>query len=111
MLSVSALLGFVQYRYRERPEVFAQWRVVHVGGTAGALQLIALSTIWKNLDPARTWATWLGAGIIVATWAFFVGPLMRALGQRRVARIMNFVGAAIAVPAYLSLPAAIVLVS
>jgi len=29
LLSISALLGFVQERHRESPEAFARWRVVH----------------------------------------------------------------------------------
>ena len=104
LLSISALCGFVQYRYRERPEAFAHWRVVHAGGTAGAVQLIALYAIWGHLGINGTWATCLSNGLIIATWAFFLGPLARAVGQPRTARIVNSVGAVVAVPAYLLLP-------
>lgn len=107
LLSVSALCGFVQYRYRERPESFAQWRVVHAGGTAGAVQLIALYAIWGHLGIRGTWATCLSSGLIIATWAFFVGPLARAVGQPRIARIVNSAGTVVAIPAYLSLPASL----
>jgi hypothetical protein len=104
LLSISALLGFVQYRYREQPERFAHWRVVHAGGTAGAVQLVALSAIWERLGAGGAWATFLSSGLIIATWAFFLGPLARALGQPRTARMINTVGAIVAVPAYLSVP-------
>src|SRR5438132_860001 len=49
LLAVSALLGFVQHRHRERPDMFARWRVVHNGGTAGAVQLLALGAVWGRL--------------------------------------------------------------
>jgi len=105
LLSASALLGFVQYRYRERAEAFSHWRVVHSGGTAGAVQLLALCAIWGHLGIKGTWATWLSLGLIIATWAFFLGPLARAVGRPRTARIINRVGGAVAVPAYVLLPA------
>jgi hypothetical protein len=107
LLSVSALLGFVQYRYRDRPEAFARWRVVHAGGTAGAVQLIVLYAIWGHLGAKGIWATCLSTGLIISTWAFFLGPLALALGQRRTARIINSVGAVVALPAYLALPVAL----
>jgi hypothetical protein len=104
MLSVSVLLGFVQYRHRERPESFGRWRVVHAGGTAGAVQLLALSAVWDRFGSSGTWATLLVVGLILATWAFFLGPLARALGWPRIADAINRVGAVVAVPAYLGLP-------
>src|SRR2546430_967583 len=42
LLAIAALPGFVQERHRDVPEEFARWRVVHAGGTAGAVQLLAL---------------------------------------------------------------------
>jgi hypothetical protein len=108
LLSISALLGFVQHRYRERPEAFAHWRAVHAGGTAGAVQLLALSAIWERFGMKGPWATSLVAGLIFATWAFFVGPLARALGRIRIANMINNLGAVVAVPAYLALPIALV---
>jgi hypothetical protein len=104
LLTSSALLGFVQYRHRERPDTFARWRVVHAGGTAGAVQLLALSAIWERFGMKGTLAAFLATGLIFATWAFFLGPLARAVGQIRMANTINSVGAVVAVPAYLALP-------
>jgi hypothetical protein len=104
LLSVSALIGFVQYRYREHPETFARWRVVHAGGTAGAVQLIALAAVWGLLRIDGFWATGLSAGLVIATWAFFLGPLAGALGHGRAAQMINRAGAVVAVPAYVLLP-------
>jgi len=53
LLSISALLGFVQERHRDSPEAFARWRVVHAGGAAGAVQLIALAAVWGQFDAGR----------------------------------------------------------
>ena len=108
LLSISAVLGFVQYRHRERPDTFALWRVVHAGGTAGAVQLLALSAIWERFGPKGAWVTFLVAGLIFATWAFFLGPLARALGWPRTANVINSVGAVVALPAYLALPVILV---
>jgi len=108
LLSISALLGFVQHRYRVRPEAFARWRVVHVGGTAGAIQLIVLSAVWESLAARGAWGACLSTGLIVATWAFFLGPLARALGRRRAAATINALGAVVALPTYLALPLAFV---
>ena len=104
LLSTSALLGFVQYRHRELPDAFARWRVVHAGGTAGAVQLLALSAIWERFGSTGAWATFLVTGLIFATWAFFLGPLARALGWPRIANVINGMGAIVALPAYLALP-------
>jgi hypothetical protein len=104
LLTASALLGFVQHRHRERPETFARWRVVHAGGTAGAVQLLALSAIWERFGIKGAWSVFLASGLIFATWAFFLGPLARALGRTRTADLINRVGAVVAVPAYLALP-------
>jgi hypothetical protein len=109
LLASSALLGFVQYRHRERPETFAHWRVVHAGGTAGAVQLLALSAIWERFGMKGAWAAFLVTGLIFATWAFFLGPLARALGRTRTANLINRMGAVVALPAYLALPIALVL--
>src|SRR5688500_10354423 len=61
LLSISALLGFVQERHRESPETFARWRVVHAGGAAGAVQLIALAAVWSQLT-ATGWRAILPLG-------------------------------------------------
>jgi len=42
--------------------------------------------------------------VALATWAFFVGPLLRVLGADRGARLVNLAGALVALPSYLALP-------
>ena len=108
LLAASALLGFVQHRHRERPEVFAQWRVVHAGGTAGAVQLLALSAVWGHFGRGPGF-TLLAAGLVMATIALFLGPLARALNLRRTAAVLLAAGAAVALPSYLALPLVLVL--
>jgi len=103
LLAVSALLGFVQERYRESPELFARWRVVHAGGTAGAVQLLALAAVWERFGD-HGWNGALAWGLIVASWAFFLGPLSRAISQPLAARWINTFGAIVALPTYLLLP-------
>jgi hypothetical protein len=105
LLAVSALLGFAQARTSQNPESFARWRVVHNGGTAGAVQLLALAAVWHRLASGRPWTVVLAWGLIFATWAFFLGPLARALGRPRLASGINILGAVAAVPAYAGLPA------
>jgi predicted nucleic acid-binding Zn ribbon protein len=104
LLTVSALVGFVQERYREEPAASARWRVVHAGGTAGAVQLLALAAVWQRFLARGPWTALVAVGLIFSTWAFFVGPLARATGHGRVARSINGVGALVAFPAYLALP-------
>jgi hypothetical protein len=104
LLATSALLGFVQHRHRDRPDTFARWRVVHVGGTVGAVQLLALSAIWEPFGTKGAWATSLAAGLIFATWAFFLGPLAQAVGRPQIATVIIKMGALVALPAYLALP-------
>lgn len=108
LLSVAALLGFAQHHARHHSERERLWRVVHNGGTAGAVQLIACGAAWDRIagDAAgAVWAAWLAAGLIAATWAFFLGPLARALGHTRVGDLVNRVGGLVALPSYLGLPA------
>src|SRR5687768_14934 len=104
LLSFSALMGFVQHRHRERPEQPAHWRAVRAGGTAGAVQLIALSALGDHFATKGGWVAFLVAGVVLATWAFFLGPLARALGRPRTASVINGVGAVVALPSYLALP-------
>jgi hypothetical protein len=99
-----SLLGFVQERYRDRPQSFAAWRVVHAGGTAGAVQLLALAAVWHRLAGSGPVSLTLACTLVAVAWAFFLGPLARALGQPRIARVLHLVGAALAVPGYLALP-------
>ena len=48
-------------------------------------------------------------GVTAASWAFFLGPLARALGQRTLGNRVNLVGALFAAPAYSALPLLLVL--
>ena len=107
LLAVSALLGFVQQRHRERPEAFARWRVVHTGGTAGAVQLLGLSAVWGQFGRGPGF-TLLATGLIVATFAFFLGPLAQALNLRRIGAAILMAGACVALPSYLALPVVLV---
>jgi len=103
LLAVAALTGFVQHRYRGDAERFALWRVAHSGGTAGAVQLIALGTIWSRAGDGLA-SNSVGIGVLFATLAFFLGPLARALGYGRVADTVVATGGLIALPAYAALP-------
>jgi hypothetical protein len=104
LLTIAALTGFVQERFRDRPQSFAEWRVVHAGGTAGAVQLLALAAVWDRLAVAGNPSMLLASTLAVVAWAFFLGPLARALGRQRLARVINLAGAILAVPGYLALP-------
>lgn len=106
LLAIAALTGFMQAREESGSPGHTLWRVAHAGGTAGGVQLIALSAIVQHLSSSvsdRLVALIL-LGIAAGTWAFFVGPLLRALGAERVARRVNLLGACVAAPAYLALP-------
>lgn len=104
LLSISALLGFVQERHRDSPEMFSRWRVVHAGGAAGAVQLIALAAVWSQFA-ATGWKAMLPVGLVVTSWAFFLGPLARAMDLPRVSRWIDTAGALFAAPTYVLLPA------
>ena len=109
LLTISALLGFVQERHRDRPAAFASWRVVHAGGTAGAVQLLALAATWQHSFARGPWTALVAGGLIFSTWAFFIGSVARAIGHARVATSITLAGAVAAVPAYLTLPVLILL--
>jgi hypothetical protein len=109
LLAIAALLGFVQYRYREQPEAFTRWRVVHAGGSTGAVQLLALCAVWQRLGFHGPVSVSLALGLSASTWAFFLGPLATATGFPRVARFVNMVGGVVAVPAYVGLPLGLLL--
>jgi len=102
LLTPAALAGFLQARAKN-PATVARWRVVHAGGTAGAVQLLALAAVWSRF-PGGALASAVGIGIAASTWAFFLGPLARALGKDRLASAVNLTGALVAGPAYLGLP-------
>ena len=104
LLAIAALLGFAQERHRDSPDAFARWRVVHAGGTAGGVQLIALSAMWPRLPGTETLTAILAWGLIFVAWALFIGPIARAMDRPRLASVVNRAGAVVAVPAYLALP-------
>jgi hypothetical protein len=108
LLSISALLGFIQERHRDSPDTFARWRVVHAGGAAGAVQLIALAAVWPRFN-ATGWLAPIAVGLVWSSWAFFLGPLARAMERPRVSRWINIAGAIVALPTYIILPALVVL--
>ena len=105
LLAVAALSGFVQHAYREDARRFAEWRVVHAGGTAGAVQLIALAAVWHRVGSGG-WPALIAVGIVLATFAFFAGPMANALGFRRTSRALLGMGGLVALPAYFALPLA-----
>ena len=78
--------------------------MVHVGGTAGGVQLLALAYLFERITMAGTLIQVLATGLMVATWAFFLGPLAGALGRSGIATAINHVGGAIALPSYVGLP-------
>jgi hypothetical protein len=93
----------MQHRHRRSAAASATWRVVHAGGTAGAVQLLALSAVWEALAGHGVLAGCLAAGVALSTWAFFVGPLSQALGYETASTVINRIGAAVALPSYLAL--------
>lgn len=108
LLAVSALLGFVQQRHRAHAESFARWRLVHNGGTAGAVQLLALAAVWGHFGRGPGF-TLLAVGLVTATVAFFLGPLAQAVNLRRTATAILTAGAVVALPSYVALPIVLVL--
>jgi hypothetical protein len=106
LLAIAALTGFMQAREEPGTHSHTLWRVAHSGGTAGAVQLIALGAVVQRLHSSISDAvvSTIMLGIIAGTWAFFLGPLLRALGAERTARRINLIGACVAGPSYLALP-------
>lgn len=106
LLAISALTGFMQARAAAGSRAHALWRVAHAGGTAGAVQLIALSAVVERLHTSMSEGvvSILLLGVTLGTWAFFIGPLLRAVGAEQAANRVNLLGACIAGPSYLALP-------
>jgi hypothetical protein len=106
LLALAALTGFLQARHAPDSPEHALWRVVHTGGTAGAVQLIALGAVLDHFaarlpDLLRVPIV---IGVALATWAFFIGPALRAAGAARAGRAVTLFGAVVAGPAYVALP-------
>jgi hypothetical protein len=106
LLAIAALTGFMQARQEPGTHGHTLWRVAHAGGTAGGVQLIALAAVVERLGSSNSdpLTSIVMVGIAAGTWAFFVGPLLRALGAERTARRINLIGACVAGPSYLALP-------
>lgn len=106
LLAPPALLGFMQARQVPGSPEHTLWRVAHSGGTAGGVQLLALGAVLDRLQPTvgESLVMLIVVGLVFATWAFFIGPSLRALGHARAARVINLVGALVAAPAYCALP-------
>ncbi|HEX2731168.1 MAG TPA: hypothetical protein VHM70_06175 [Polyangiaceae bacterium] len=102
LLAIAALTGFSQARTERGSENERRWRVVHNGGTAGGVQLIALGAIWGRWT-TQALSGWIALGLTLATWAFFVGPLLSALSRTRSARWFLWGGSLVAIPAYAGL--------
>lgn len=77
LLSISALLGFVQEQQRHSPD-------------------------------ATGWMEFIAVGLAWSSWAFFLGPLARAMDRPRMSRWINIAGAIAALPTYVLLPALVV---
>lgn len=105
LLATAALLGFQQARVPEHDAARRTlWRVVHAGGTTGGVQLLALSAVAHAMAPGSILSWLVAITLTAATWAFFLGPLARAVGHPSVARGINWTGACFAVPGYALLP-------
>lgn len=103
LLAVAALLGFQLHRSSSMPAATARWRVVHSGGTAGGVQLIALGAVWSKLALASATSVLATGALVAGTWLMFVGPLMTALARPRLGKWIAYCGAFISVPGYLLL--------
>jgi hypothetical protein len=67
------------------------------------VQLIALAAAWRQFT-VSPWQALVAWGVVATSWAFFLGPLARALERPRLSRWINLAGAMIALPTYLVLP-------
>jgi hypothetical protein len=102
LLALAAFTGFAQATARGS-SLEAQWRVVHNGGTAGGVQLLVLAVAWPALAGQSLIAPWVALAIIVATWCFFIGPLLKVRSQARAAQLVLLAGAVVSVPGYVGL--------
>ena len=78
----------------------ARWRVVHNGGTAGGVQLLALGAVWSKLAFASVLSMLAAGALVAGTWLMFVDPLMTALAQPRLGKWAGYCGAFVSVPGY-----------
>jgi len=103
LLSVAAFTGFVQARTERGSAEEVRWRVVHNGGTAGGVQLLALSAVWARLAGSSDFAGPIALCLAMSTLLFFVGPLLKALSRARSGNLVLWAGAVASLPAYIGL--------
>lgn len=103
LLAIAALLGFQVHRSTADAAALAHWRVVHNGGTAGGVQLLALAAVWSKLVSATSESLVCIVSLVVGTWLMFVGPLLTAMAKPRIGKLLARSGAFAAIPAYLLL--------
>lgn len=103
LLAVAALLGFQVHRSTGDASALAHWRVVHNGGTAGGVQLLALAAVWSKLVSTSAQSLVCVVSLVVGTWLMFVGPLLTALAKPRLGKLLSRSGGFAAIPAYLLL--------
>ena len=82
LLGIAAFMGFAQARTTRGSASEGKWRLVHSGGTAGGVQLLALSAVWPRLAGQSPIASVTAVAIALSTWLFFIGPLLKALAGR-----------------------------
>jgi hypothetical protein len=103
LLGLAAFMGFAQAGTSRGSAEEARWRVVHNGGTAGGVQLLALSAVWTRLCGQSPFAGWVAVCLALSTWLFFIGPLLKALSRVRSGNAVLWAGAVASLPAYLGL--------
>lgn len=102
LLGVAAFMGFAQAKARGS-HTESMWRVVHSGGTAGGVQLIALAAVWTLLGGQSPGGAVVAVCLCVSTWLFFIGPLLRVLERDKAGNLVLWIGATAAIPAYAGL--------
>lgn len=103
LLGIAAFMGFAQARASRGSATESRWRVVHNGGTAGGVQLLALSAVWTRLAAPSLFSGIVACCLVLSTWLFFIGPLLKALSRPRSGNAILWVGAVASLPAYLGL--------
>lgn len=103
LLGIAAFMGFAQAGTQRGSTAESKWRVVHSGGTAGGVQLLALSAVWSRLAGPSPLAGVIAGCLALSTWLFFVGPLLKALSRSRSGNVVLWAGATASLPAYFGL--------
>lgn len=103
LLSVAAFTGYKQHSVQKDPEQFALWRVVHSGGTSGAVQIVVFGLVLAHLKIGLVGGI-IVLGATVSSCCFFVGPLLKALNRATLGSRVNAFGGLLAIPSYGALP-------